>query len=176
MSFRDRGKARPQLTVLDTPPTEKGGLFAEPKEYDEVREAHRREGFVSMFQYADERDGNPRSYDEAGNYLCKACNKYRKGQCAVVEGVISGSHGSCRHWEDVYRGDLELELSEKIDKQIAAYGTTTNPGFGCHRCEYHSVAREEDSEGRTMFCHRGAFRVFPNACCALNDSGAVTDA
>ncbi len=169
MSFRS---ARPRQ---DTPTVGSGGLFAEPTKYNELLEARHREAFVSMFQYADERDGNPRTYDEKGNYLCRDCNKFRNSACAVVKGPINGAHGSCRHWEDIYGGDVELVLSEKIDHDISAYGTTTNPGFGCRRCEYHITAREADSEGRTMFCRRGAFRVFPMACCALNDSDAVTD-
>lgn len=155
--------------------TDDDGLFLEPAKYDEVQESHLRDTFVNMFHYADSEQGNPRTFDRKGNYLCKDCNKYEPSACVAVEGEISGKSGSCQHWEDKTAGDSELEFGKKIDKEFAGYGETTNPGYGCRRCEYAIEAKATDSVGRDLFCRRGGMRVMRNACCALNDSEAVTE-
>jgi hypothetical protein len=158
------------------PPRAPDGLFEDTGKYDEVEEAHLRATFSSMFQYSDPWSGDPRSFDRAGDYLCRGCNKYEPSSCLAVEGKISGLHGSCRHWENIDAGDSELLFAEKITKNMADYGVTPNAGFGCHRCEYHSAAKKADSHGRSMFCKQGAFRVFPKACCALNDTEGMVSA
>ena len=147
------------------------GLFKDTGDYDEVKEEHVRQTFFQMFQYTDPWCGNPRIYDEEGDYVCRDCNKFVDGgSCLAVEGDISGDKGSCRHWENKDAGDSELKFAEKISKDMADYGETPKDGFGCHRCEYHVEAKSEDSQGRDKFCKEGAFRVFSNACCALNDT------
>ncbi len=98
------------------------------------------------------------------------------GGCTLVEGSIDGEQGSCRHWENKCAGDPELEMATKISKDLADYGETPNVGFSCKRCEYHSIAKATDSQGRPLFCNQGAFRVMGDACCALNDTkGMKTD-
>ncbi len=152
------------------PEIAKDGLFEDTGKYDEVQEAHLRETFVKMFQYADPWSGDPRSFDPKGDYLCEDCNKYEPNACLAVEGKISPDHGSCRHWEDLDSGDSELKFAEKISKDMADYGETPKDGFGCHRCEYMSAAKSSDSHGRDGFCKQGAFRVYKFGCCALNDT------
>lgn len=153
-----------------TPPVGKDGLFEDTGNYDEVKEAHLRDTFVKMFQYADPWAGDSRTFDETGNYVCQDCNKFDNSECLAVEGSISGDHGSCRHWEDTDAGDPELRFAEKISKDLADYGETPNIGFSCKRCEYHIAAKASDSHGRDMFCKQGAFRVYRDGCCALNDA------
>jgi hypothetical protein len=152
------------------PPIGRDGLFEDTGKYDEVLETHLRDTFVKMFQYADPWAGDSRTFDEKGNYLCGDCNKYEPNACVAVEGEISPDHGSCRHWEDQDAGDSELKFAEKISKDLADYGETPNEGFSCKRCEYHSDAKSPDSHGRNMFCKQGAFRVYGDGCCALNDT------
>jgi hypothetical protein len=152
------------------PPRGKDGLFEDTGSYNEVVEAHLRDTFAKMFQYADPWAGDSRVFDDDGDYLCQECNKYEPSACLAVAGPISGNHGSCRHWEDQDAGDPELKFASKISKDLADYGITPKAGFGCHRCEYHIAAKKADSHGRAMFCKQGAFRVFSNACCALNDT------
>jgi hypothetical protein len=153
------------------------GLFKDTGSYDEVKEEHVRQTFFQMFQYTDPWCGNPRIYDSEGNYDCGECNKFiQGGACLAVEGAISAKHGSCRHWENKDAGDSELKFARKISKEMADYGETPKAGFGCKRCEYHAAAKAEDSQGRAMFCKQGAFHVYSNACCALNDTpGMKTD-
>lgn len=158
------------LRKVVSPPRGKDGLFEDTGKYDEVIEAHLRDTFAKMFQYADPWAGDSRTFDPKGDYLCDDCNKYEPQACLAVAGKISGDHGSCRHWEDKDAGDSELHFAEKISKNLADYGETTKKGFGCHRCEYHAIAKRADSHGRDMFCKQGAFRVFRRGCCALNDS------
>jgi hypothetical protein len=146
------------------------GLFVDTGEYDLVQESHIRDTFSKMFQYADPWAGDSRVFDPEGDYLCRDCNKFDDGKCLAVEGEISGDHGSCRHWEDLDAGDPELLFAEKISKDMADYGETPNDGFGCHRCEYHTKAKRADNHERAMFCKQGAFRVFNDGCCALNDA------
>jgi hypothetical protein len=147
------------------------GLFKDTGEYDEVQESHLRDTFAKMFQYADPWSGDSRSFDYEGNYLCQTCNKYEPGgACLAVEGKISGDHGSCRHWEDLDAGDPELEFADKISKDLADYGETPREGFSCKRCEYMADAKSPDSHGRDGFCKQGAFRVYRDGCCALNDT------
>ena len=152
------------------PPRGADGLFEDTGEYDEVLESHLRDTFAKMFQYSDPWAGDPRAFDDDGDYLCGECNKYEPKSCVAVEGEISPDHGSCRHWEDLDAGDSELLFAEKISKNMADYGETPKKGFGCRRCEYHTPAKKADSQGRNQFCKQGAFRVFLNACCALNDA------
>jgi len=167
---RDAKDAPIEAKVI-SPPRGEDGLFKDTGEYNEVQEAHLRETFASMFQYADPWSGNPRTFDAAGNYLCGGCNKYDVPvACLAVTGKISGDHGSCRHWENPDAGDSELLFAAKISQNMADYGVTPKDGFGCKRCEFHTKAVKADSHGRDLFCKQGAFRVFRNGCCALNDT------
>ena len=156
--------------VLEFPRGE-DGLFEDTGSYDQIKEEHVRQTFFQMFQYTDPFCGNPRIYDDEGDYTCDDCNKFVEGgSCLAVEGKISGDRGSCRHWENKDAGDSELRFARKITKDMADYGETPKTGFGCHRCEYHVTAKSEDSHGRGMFCKQGAFRVWKDACCALNET------
>jgi hypothetical protein len=166
---------KPKARKIVSPPVEEDGLFEDVGKYDEVVEAHLRDTFSKMFQYADPWSGDSRVFDKAGNYLCGDCNKYEPNACLAVKGEISPDHGSCRHWENLDAGDPELRFATKISKNMADYGVTSKDGFGCKRCEYHTKAKQSDSHGRSLFCRQGAFRVFSNGCCALNDTpGMVT--
>jgi hypothetical protein len=153
-----------------TPVKGKDGLFEDTGKYDEISESHLRDTFAKMFQYADPWSGDSRSFDLQGDYLCEDCNKYEPNACLAVEGKISGDHGSCRHWEDLDAGDAELKFAEKISKDMADYGETPREGFSCKRCEYMTQAKSPDSHGRSGFCKQGAFRVYGDGCCALNDT------
>jgi hypothetical protein len=51
----------------------------------------------------------------------------------------------------------------------AGYAIAANGiGFGCYHCPYASAAYVPDSRGRDLYCGKGDFRTFGNACCALN--------
>ena len=169
-SMKDYFSKKKLIRIVIDPPKDSDGLFTDTGKYDEVVESHVRDTFFAMFQYADRKQGNSRTFDENGNYICGDCNKYEPNACLAVEGKISGDHGSCRHWEDKCAGDSELDFGEKIERAAAVYGETKADGFGCHRCKYSVKAKAVDSQGRTLFCKRGAFHVDPNACCALNES------
>jgi hypothetical protein len=173
-SFKDRLKVQERKII--SPEVGADGLFEDTGEYDEVLESHLRDTFAKMFQYADPWAGDPRVFDKLGNYLCGDCNKYEPEACLAVKGHIDADHGSCRHWEDKDSGDSELLFAEKITKNFADYGVTPKAGFGCRRCEYHVEAKKPDSHGRDQFCKQGAFRVFKNGCCALNDTPGMESA
>ncbi len=150
-------------------PTGKDGLF-KGEGADPVQEEHLRQTFFQLFQYSDNHCGNPRLFDPEGNYLCRGCNKFVEGgECLLVFGVISGSKGSCRHWENLDAGDPELDFAVKISKELADYGETELGGFGCKRCQYR-LEDEPDSVGRDDICKQGNFHVADNGCCALNNS------
>lgn len=158
------------------------GLIIQPKELGskrEVVEQHNRHRFSEHFKYADPYEGNSRTFDPEGNYNCGRCNMETKSMCLLIKkdkgsGLfpIDEKAGSCGDWEDKFSGDPELALNEK-SVDAAQYGVAKNGvGFGCHRCPYASKAYEPDSQGRSLYCGKGDFRVYPNACCALN--GAPT--
>ncbi len=62
----------------------------------------------------------------------------------------------------------------EIPPDVGSYGEALNgKGFGCHRCPFSSKAIAPDSAGRTLYCGKGDFRVYPNACCAINGAPVV---
>jgi len=170
---KDITKANPSpVTVLKR---DANNLFVEPKDEDIetlIQESHNRDRFAAKVNYADQWTGNPNSLDKAGNYNCKSCNQYRDpgDKCLWVDiKKVDGKAGSCRNWEMINAGDPEIVANrESVD--VASYGVAENgEGFGCHRCPYSSRSvRGPDSQGRALWCGYGAFRVQPNACCALN--------
>jgi hypothetical protein len=145
----------------------------------ELEENHKRLDFANHANYADMYTGNTRTYDPEGNYNCGRCNKETKSKCTWVFGkkeldplVVDEKAGSCRHWENKCAGDPEM-MTNIEDVTGAAYGVAKNgAGFGCHRCPFASKAHAPDSQGRSMYCGKGDFRVFPTACCKFN--GAPT--
>jgi hypothetical protein len=148
------------------------GLIQQPSDVGperEVIESHNRERFANHFKYADPYAGNTRTFDEKGNYNCGACNQAEGNKCLLVKiPTIDLKAGSCGDWENLCAGDPEMQLNEKTP-EVASYGIAANGvGFGCHRCPYASKAVAPDSRGRTLYCGKGDFRVFPLACCALN--------
>lgn len=161
--------------AIDSPPKGSDGLFTDTGQYDQVKEAHRRDTFAKMFQYADPWAGDSRTFDVKGDYLCGGCNKVDGSKCLAVKPSVSPTHGSCRHWENKDAGDPELLFADKITRQFADYGETPKSGFGCKRCEYSTPAKKADSHGRDQFCKQGAFRVFRNGCCALNDTDGMKE-
>jgi hypothetical protein len=165
-----------KAAITDKPKLADDGLFEDTGTYDETLEAVRRATFTELFQYADQHSGAPGTFDPEGNYLCGDCNRLdRQVYCVSVQGNdISAESGSCRHWTQIAAGQPELRLAEKLTKEQAGYSVTTRPGFGCRRCEYGAKAKEADGQGRGLFCRQGAFRVSGAACCALNDSDALT--
>ena len=157
--------------IMD-PPRNADGLFSQPKATGperEKKEAHNRERFSNHFKYADPFSGNTRTFDEQGDYNCGRCNQFDDGSCLLLKRKsVDASAGSCGDWENKCAGDPELVLEEKSD-DAAGYGVAANgKGFGCHRCPYASKAIEPDSQGRDLYCGKGDFRVFHNACCVLN--------
>lgn len=150
-------------------PTGGDGLF-KGEGADPIQEEHLRMGFAKKFQYADTHCGDPRAYDPKGDYLCRDCNMFvPNGECLLVFGAISGTKGSCRHWENKDAGDAELDFANKISKDMAGYGETPLDGFGCKRCQYRKDANT-DSVGRDDICKQGNFHVLDTACCALNNT------
>lgn len=150
----------------------KNGLIEQSEEVGpdrEIVEAHNRERFANHFKYADPYSGNTRTFDEKGNYNCGRCNMAEGNTCLLVKiPSIDLRAGSCGDWENTCAGDPEMPLHEK-SPVVASYGVAANgEGFGCNRCPYASKAVAPDSRGRTLYCGKGDFRVFPNACCALN--------
>jgi len=155
----------------------KDGLFIEPRDYSaerEVEENHNRERFANHFKFADPYTGNTRTYDEKGDYNCGRCNQADGDQCLLVDiKYINRDAGSCGDWEDICAGDPEMLLHEK-SVESAGYGVAENGvGFGCHRCPYASRATTPDSKGRELYCGKGDFRTFGNACCGINGAPTV---
>lgn len=159
-----------------TPTRDKSGLIFQPKSNGPDRERdeqHHRDSFANHFKYADPYTGNTRTYDEDGRYNCGRCNQAEEGKCLLIKiPSIDLKAGSCGDWENLCAGDSEQVLHEK-SVAAAVYGVAKNGiGFGCHRCPYASKAFSVDSRGRSLYCGKGDFRVFSDACCALN--GAPT--
>jgi hypothetical protein len=157
---------------IDTPKIGPDGLFVQPSDVSAARELveqHNRDRFGAHFKYADPFTGNTRTYDEAGNYNCGQCNMAEGSKCLLVKiAAIDLDAGSCGDWEVTCAGDPEMNLRLKAP-EVAGYGVAKNgQGFGCHRCPYASAARRPDSRGRSLYCGKGDFRAFPNACCVLN--------
>src|SRR6266481_2119677 len=156
--------------ILD-PERLKDGLIKQPNEVGpdrEVIEGHNRERFANHFKYADPYSGNTRTFDPKGNYNCGACNQADGDKCLLLKiKKIDRKAGSCGDWENLCAGDPEMVLHEK-PPEVASYGVAQNgAGFGCHRCPYASKAVAPDSKGRKLYCGKGDFRVFEDACCAL---------
>ena len=152
-------------------------LFVEPTNSDTktlIEENHNRLRFANKVSYADQYVGNGMTYDDKGRYNCGRCNQVQGGACLWVDiPSVDLEAGSCKDFENICAGDPELVLN-RVSPDQAVYGVAKNGvGFGCHRCPYASKSkRGPDSLGRDLWCGYGAFRVFPNACCALN--GAPT--
>lgn len=158
------------------PPRGKDGLFIQPNDASaerEVIERHNRERFAAHFKYGDP-EINPNTFDERGDYNCGRCNQADGSYCLLVDiPRIDREAGSCGDWEILCAGDPEMELREK-SVEASGYGVAKNgKGFGCHRCPYASPAYEPDSRGRSLYCGKGDFRVFTNACCVLNGAPTV---
>ena len=161
------------LTEEEDPRKGDDGLFVQPKKFDEEEEEHNRERFSHHFNYADPYVGNIKTFDPKGNYNCGSCNMGDNGRCKLIAKLkIDKDAGSCGDWERYDENDAELKLGWKTPES-AVYGVAVNgKGFGCFRCPFASKAREEDSKGRDLYCGKGDFRVFGNACCEIN--GAET--
>jgi hypothetical protein len=159
------------------PPVGDDGLFVQPKDYRperEVIEDHNRRRFANHFHYADPYTGETRTFDPRGNYNCGRCNMADGKDCLLVKiKAIDPMAGSCGDWEDEWAGDSEMRLKLKT-VETAGYGIAQNgKGFGCSRCPYASKAYTDDSLGRDLYCGKGDFRVFGNACCGLNGAPVV---
>jgi hypothetical protein len=175
--------------------TDKDGLFVQPDLGDsndkwaerELVENHNRLGFAHVANFADQYTGNTRTFDPAGNYVCGQCNKHEDEtesvRCLLMakKFKIDEDSGSCRYWENLCAGDPELDFASGASDGIYApkeayYGVARKAegrdglGFGCHRCGMQEEAVQPDSRGRTLYCKRGDFRTFSNACCALNNA------
>lgn len=160
--------------VLEDLPYSSDGLFLEPKEYDEVKENHRRLAAANHFEYADPWTGNTRTYDPMGKYVCGYCNQVEGIKCALLKIFrINRKIGSCAKWEDQCKGDTETKLNQ-LTSEEAAYGEAANGvGFGCARCPYGKKARAPDSKGRAVWCGKIAARVLQTTCCRLNGAKTV---
>jgi len=166
----------PLVRAILVPQKANEELFLQPKETGAQRETiemHNRERFANHFNYADPYCGNSKTYDAAGDYNCGRCNQANGDECLLLKiKSIDRKAGSCEDWETINAGDTEMRLHSK-HPEIASYGVAKNgKGFGCHRCPYASKAYSVDSMGRSLYCGKGDFRVFPTACCSLN--GATT--
>ena len=160
-----------------TPKRGSDGLFIQPKKAGPDRETieqHNRDRFASHFKYADPFTGLTRTYDDKGDYNCGRCNQYYEDKCLLVTvKKIDEVAGSCGDWENLCAGDSEMPLGLK-SPEIAGYAIARNgKGFGCHRCPFASKAYHPDSRGRDLYCGKGDFRAFSNACCNLNGAEEV---
>jgi|SRR5581483_5612918 len=171
---RSRTASTSQLvTITFAPKLGADGLYEDTGTYDEVLEAHIREGIANAFHYAEPGVGNGRTFDPKGTYLCRDCNKFKRDAagCTLVQGKVSPDHGSSEHWENKFLGDHEQDYPEslKLNKEDASYGERPDGHFGCGGgCEYAVRARKADSQGRALFCRRHATRVMALACCKAN--------
>lgn len=161
-----------------TPKRGGSGLFLETDDVSPERETieqKNRNRFAEHFKFADPYTGNTRTNDERGDYNCGRCNQAEGDSCLLVNiDKIDRDAGSCGHWENLCAGDTEMVLRE-LSPDAASYGAARNGvGFGCHRCPYASRAIAPDSRGRDLYCGKGDFRVFGNACCALNGAPTVS--
>lgn len=151
------------------------GLYTQPKDFGperEMGERHGREGFAAHFNYADPFTGLAQTYDEKGDYNCGRCNWANGDKCLLVKTKIDREAGSCGDWEGL---DAAVAVMRWIYKSIdsSGYGVARNgKGFGCKRCPFASKAYEPDSRGRDLYCGKGDFRVFADACCVLNGAPA----
>lgn len=162
----------PTRTIRD-PDRGPDGLTVQPSDVGadrEVIEGQNRLRFANHFKYADPFTGNTRTFDAVGDYNCGRCNQAYDGDGCLLVAIraIDPRAGSCGDWEDTCAGDPEMVLHLK-SVEAASYSIAANgEGWGCHRCPYASPAHAPDSRGRTMYCGKGDFRVFWNACCAIN--------
>jgi len=170
------------VRIVLHPDIARDGLFLQPdtREWDndkkaehEVEEFHNRERFAAKFHYADEEQGDHRTYDPKGRYNCGRCNQAESEKCELIGKALKLEleAGSCFGWENLFAGDPELDFGRKgvATAEQLMYGVAKNGiGFGCVRCPYREKAYEPDSLGRDQFCRKGYFRVPNSACCALN--------
>jgi hypothetical protein len=159
------------VRLIIKPERGRNGLFVQPKTVGpkrELEEQHNRDRFANHFKYGDP-ENMPRTFDEQGDYNCGRCNQANGYKCLLVDITeIDREAGSCGDWEILCAGDPEMKLNEK-SVDAAGYGIAANgKGFGCHRCPFASRAFSPDSRGRDLYCGKGDFRVFFNACCVLN--------
>lgn len=169
----------PPTRLVETPPVGKDGLFVQPRDFSPNRERdeqHNRDRFASHFKYADPFTGNTRTFDLQGDYNCGRCNMAEGISCLLIKPLkIDRSAGSCGDWENTCAGDPEMVVQYK-NVETAGYGVALNgKGFGCHRCPFASKAFEADSRGRDLYCGKGDFRAFGNACCILNGAPVVSE-
>ncbi len=164
------------------------GLFTEPTVPEENTPLAEREmverinriNFTAHFHYEDpfSRITPSVTYDESGNYRCGDCNKQNgTNDCLLIPIDVDLQAGSCEHWEAKCASDREIDLSKNgITAEDVGYGVAKNgQGFGCKRCPFASPSHAPDSLGRTLYCGKGDFRVFPNACCALNGAALISE-
>lgn len=153
------------------------GLWIEPENPDWVMMKHNADRAAYHFNYADEYgEGNPDTYDPAGDYNCGRCNQFNGGRCLLVDiKNVNPIAGSCEDWESIRASDPELNLKRK-KPEVANYGVAENGvGFGCHRCPFSKHAQNVDPMGRTHWCGELAFYITPTGCCT-NNGAETTDA
>ena len=124
------------------PPRGQDGLIVQPVDVGPKREQIEfkwRMAFVNHFKYADDVQGDHRTFDPQGNYNCGRCNMADGIKCLLLKiPKIDRPAGSCGDWEDMCAGDAEQVLHAK-SPDAASYGIAANgKGFGCHRCPYAS--------------------------------------
>ncbi len=174
--------------IVLTPTVNAKALFTEPpsaagndaKAQREMVERINRLNFTAHFNYEDplSRVMPTQTYDPSGDYRCGSCNKQNgDDDCLLIPINVDLQAGSCAHFEMKCASDRETDLSQiGVTAEQVGYGVAKNgEGFGCKRCPFGSTANEIDSVGRTLYCGKGDFRVFPTACCALNGAEIVSD-
>ena len=143
--------------------------FPDTGKYKEKREQHVRNELAIWVAYAE----NGPSYDPDGVYKCGTCDmRSEPDKCTHVEGKICMDDGSCR----LYIHGPELEgkppLKHKLTQIQAQY--SENPGgFGCHKCEYQTEAKQVDGSDRHGWCTFWGVHVQLNACCSMFDSKSM---
>ena len=155
------------------------GLTIQSRENDPSREAieeAHRKAFAEHFNFADPRTGDRDSYDNEGRYNCGRCRQVDGIRCALLAiASVDPQAGSCADWEQ-QPGEAAPIFRAK-PPEMAAYGVAKNGvGFGCQRCPFASKAYQPDSAGRTLYCGKGDFRTFPDACCSINGAETMPSA
>ena len=152
------------------------GLTIEPKQSGPSREAveqRHRQDFAEHFNFADSEVGDADSFDDQGRYNCGRCKQADGTNCALLAiEAIDREAGSCEDWEEAAADGVTIFHAKP--PQVANYGVARNGvGFGCKRCPFASRAYAADSKGRSLYCGKGDFRTFENACCSINGAEQV---
>lgn len=186
--------------VVWQPKMGKDGLFEEPKQATdddrakrEMQENLNRQEFVAHYHYEDSETPHLGAKTFSPDVSCGHCNHQFDGViksgCTFIPIKVHLKAGSCKHYVDPNAGVREIDLSQiGHTAEEAAYGVSKAAiealaagksceglVFTCVNCPFAKKAHEADSVGRNLYCGKGDFRVFKEACCELNGQEVVAE-